>query len=581
MIQTKTQVLIVGARSTGLMLGCVLARQGIAGRIIEKSPEFPDSSRAKGFQPRSLEIFEDLGVLDELLSQGRTDTPARFYDNHNKVAGIDFWTRKVRRPRPGVPYPNQLLISTPPVEASLRRLLSSYGVKVELGREFITLDQDDHGVTAQVMKSGGHSTETIRADCLVGCDGGRSTVRKALGLGFDVMTVPGVAHLAGDVELEGLDRSHGRAWLTDDQQLLAVTPLPSTRKWQFQASVLADRDDEFPEPSLELFQQLVDQRCPVPNVRLRNATRASVYQVRRGMVDRHQVGRAFVAGDASHIHSPAGGLGANTGIQDAYNLGWKLGLVLRDHAGPRLLASYHEERHAVARRLLRTNKQAEALLIPGMTPDSAPILGFLHRHLIMPATNVYGVIDILLRAVDQTQVSYRGAALSRDWPWPPRRGLAAGDRAPDATIPDAATGAPTRLFDLFRGIQFTLLAFGGAQAKLAEQVAADYPDLIKPCSIVAPDDGDPDGTLPTLVDPRDHVRRLYGVAEQALVLVRPDGHLGFRSSPANPRALRSYLDRTLGLRPRGMVAAGPDVSRPDTELIRHGYPRSHELTMRS
>jgi 2-polyprenyl-6-methoxyphenol hydroxylase-like FAD-dependent oxidoreductase len=150
----------------------------------------------------------------------------------------------------------QLTISTPPVEASLRGLLNSYGVTVELGRE------------------------------------------------------------SGDVEVEGLDRSHGRAWMTDDQQLVALTPLPATSKWQFQATVHAGRDGGFPEPSLELFQQLTDQRCPVPNLRLSNATWVSLYRDRQGMVDRHQVGRAFVAGDAAHIHSPAGGLGANTGIQD-------------------------------------------------------------------------------------------------------------------------------------------------------------------------------------------------------------------------------------------------------------------------
>jgi 4,5-epoxidase len=134
-------------------------------------------------------------------------------------------------------------------------------------------------------------------------------------------------------------------------------------------------------------------------------------------------------------------LGANTGIQDGYNLGWKLGLVVRGRADVRLLASYQEDRHAIAPTLMRTNKQAEALLIPGTAPGSAPWVKLLHRHLIIPATNVYGVVDLMLHAVDQTQVSYRGRALSRDWPWPPRRGLAAGDRAPDATIPDAASGA--------------------------------------------------------------------------------------------------------------------------------------------
>lgn len=564
--QHTTQVLVVGARLTGLTLGCVLARAGIAVRVIEKMPGLPDSSRAKGFQPRSLEIFEDLGVLDELMSQARADTPVRAYDDHNEVIGLDLWSR-VRRRRPGVPYPNQLMISTPFVEASLRALLHSYGVVVELGREFVGLDQDDHGVTAQVATPGGGSTELIKADYLVGCDGGRSTVRKALGLRFDVTTVPGVAHLAGDVELKGLDRSHTRMWVYRGG-MIAVTPLPSTTKWQFQAMIPENRDGGFPEPSLELFQCLMDQHCPVRNVRLRNATWVSLFRDSKAIVDRYQVGRVFVAGDAAHIHSPAGGLGANTGIQDAYNLGWKLGLVLRGPANPRLLDSYHAERHPIARELMHANARATEVLMP----KSSPTADFLWRHVFLPLTNVYGMADAMLRYVDQTQLSYRHSALNRDWPWPSRRGVVAGDRAPDAQLPHAATGTLIRLFDLFRGPQFTLLAFGGAQAQFAEHLTADYPGLIRPCSIVAPDDGDLRCALPTLVDPRSSVRRLYGVAEQALVLVRPDGYVGFRASPASPTALCRYLERTLGLLP-----AGTAVTDGAGAILRNYTP----LTMRS
>jgi len=564
----------VGARSTGLTLGCVLARQGIAVRVIEKMHEYPDSSRAKGFQPRSLEIFEDLGVLDELLRQGRTDVPMRFYDGRNKVIGLDFWTRKVRRPRPGVPYPNQLTISTPFVEASLRELLSSYGVQVELGREFIGLDQDEDGVTARVATSTGGPPELIRADYLVGCDGGSSTVRKALGLRFDVTTVPGIAFLAGDVELDGFDRSHARMWAVNGR-MLGLSPLPSSTKWQFQATIPADRDGGFPEPSLELFQHLIDQYCPVPGVRLRNATWASLFHDNRAMVDRHQVGRALVAGDAAHIHTPAGGLGANNGIQDAYNLGWKLGLVLRGRADARLLASYHEERHAIARELMHTNAHATKLLLPGLSAASE----FRWRHVIMPATNVYGVVDTMLRAVDQTRLTYRGGALSRNWPWPPRRGLAAGDRAPDAQVIDAATGAATRLFELFRGPQFTLLAFGGAQAQHAERIAADYPDLITAYSITAPDDGDPDVTCRTLIDPRDRVRRRYGVGPQALVLIRPDGYLAFRSSPANANALRSYLQHTLGLLPARATTTDAVAGPAQPAIAATNTPTPHPPTI--
>jgi 2-polyprenyl-6-methoxyphenol hydroxylase-like FAD-dependent oxidoreductase len=158
------------------------------------------------------------------------------------------------------------------------------------------------------------------------------------GLRFDVTTVPRVAHLAGDVELKGLDRSHTRMWVYSGG-MIAVTPLPSTTKWRFQATIPENPGGGFPEPSLELFQRLMDRHCLVQNVRLHNATWVSLFRDSKAMVNRYQMGRVFVAGDAAHIHSPAGGLGANTGIQDAYNLGWKLGLVLRGLANPHLVDS--------------------------------------------------------------------------------------------------------------------------------------------------------------------------------------------------------------------------------------------------
>lgn len=534
-MQNDTQVLIVGARSTGLTLACVLARHGVDVRVIDKSPAPLTSSRAKGFQPRTLEIFEDLGMLDAVLAKGRTDVPMRDYESGR--VGLDFWTRRTQRPRPGVPYLNQLTIATPPVEHALRETLAASGITVEHGRELVRLEQDSDGVSAWTATD----AEPIRAAYLVGCDGGGSTVRRELGLRFDVTTVPGMAHLAGDVQVTGLDRSHARMWVREGW-IVALTPLPSSEYWQFQATIPAGADGEFPEPSLELFQQLLTERCPLPGVRLHDCTWASRYRDNHGMVDRHRVGRVFVAGDAAHIHSPAGGLGANTGIQDAYNLGWKLGLVCTGAASATLLDSYHEERHEVARRLMATNQAASRLLVP----RPGRVNQLLRKYILLPLTNVYGVADQMLRVVDQLAISYRGQSLSRNWPAHPRRGLAAGDRAPDATLPDAATGLPIRLFDVFRGPTCTLLAFGANQTDIAVEIAGAYPNLIRACSIVPPDTGAPD-RVRTLVDPRGQTAALYGVGPQALVLIRPDGYIGFHADPADPTALRSYLDHTLGL----------------------------------
>jgi FAD binding domain len=386
---------------------------------------------------------------------------------------------------------------------------------------------------------------------VVGFDGGHSTVRRELGLRFDITTVPGIAQLAGDVKVVGLDRSHARIWTGNDGHMVALTPLPSTDIWQFQASIAEQPGGGFPEPSLELFQQLLDQYCPVPGVRLSDCTWASLYRDSHGMVDRHQVGRVFVAGDAAHIHSPAGGLGANTGIQDVYNLGWKIGLVCTGRASAALLDTYHEERHKVARQVLDTNQSASRLLIP----SPRPVMRMLRRNLVLPLSKLPGFVDIMLRAVDQTAISYRGQTLSRESLSTKSKGLVAGDRAPDATLPDAATGLPTRLFDVYRGPAFTLLAFGTEQIDAAQRVGNDYPGLINVCVIVGPDGGRPE-LMRTLVDPRGLIARRYGLAGQALVLIRPDGYVAFRGR--TEQQLRTYLTDTVGLiEGREPVTAAP------------------------
>ncbi|MGH3961322.1 FAD-dependent monooxygenase [Mycobacterium sp.] len=533
-----TQVLIVGARSTGLTLACVLARYNVGFRIVDKAPQPLTSSRAKGFQPRSLEVFEDLGMLDAVLAKGRTDAPLRDYEAGR--IGLDFWTRRTDRPRPGVPYPTQLTIATPPVEDALRATLDGAGVTVERGEELVGLEQDDDGVTAVLRSADRQEDHRVRAAYLVGCDGAHSTVRRDLGVRFDVTTVPGFAFLAGDVKVAGLDRSHARMWTAKDGQMVALTPLPSSDIWQFQASLIEEPGVEFPEPSLELFQMLLDRYCPVPGVRLSDCTWAAMYRDNHGMVDRHRVGRVFLAGDAAHIHSPAGGLGANTGIQDAYNLGWKLGLVCAERASTQLLDSYHEERHEVARKLMAANQSATRMLVP----SSRPAMRLLRRSLLLPLTNVRGVADRMLRFVDQTDITYRGQPLSQEAMPGNRKGLAAGDRAPDATLPDAATGLPVRLFDVYRGPAFTLLAFGPSQIDAARRVADDYPNLVNVCAIVPPDAGRPE-LMRTLVDPRGRTARQYVVPRDALVLIRPDGYVGFRGTAE--WLLRTYLEHTIGL----------------------------------
>ena len=324
---TQTDVLVVGAGPTGLTLACDLARRGVAVRIVDRVPEFPRGSRGKGLSQRSLEVFDDLGVVDRLLESGVTHLPHRKYRGSEVVAEIDPEAGRVATP--DIPYPTGLMIPQWRVEQTLRERLADFNVAVELDAELRAISQDAGGVTATV---GGTQ---IRAQYLAGCDGGRSTVRKALGLRLHGET-PDIQLMAvGDVEVDGLGRDAWHQWFAGDSAIM-LCPLPGTDAFQVQASHELGPDGTPLEPTLKTFQQTFDRVAGIPGVRLHNLTWRSSYRVNVRMVDRLRVGRVFLAGDAAHVHPIAGGLGMNTGIQDAYNLGWKLGLVLAGtgHAGP-------------------------------------------------------------------------------------------------------------------------------------------------------------------------------------------------------------------------------------------------------
>jgi 2-polyprenyl-6-methoxyphenol hydroxylase-like FAD-dependent oxidoreductase len=282
-------------------------------------------------------------VIDRVLASVATHLPHRKYRGAEVVAEVDPEAGLV--PTPAVPYPVGLLIPQWRVEQVLRERLADFGVAVERGAELRGFTQHADGVTAVVGE------EQLQARYLVGCDGGRSTVRKALGLSLRGET-PDVQLMAvGDVEVDGLGRDAWHQWFAGDGGIM-LCPLPGTKAFQVQASHELDQDGAPLEPTLDRFQQTFDRVAGVPGVRLHDLGWRSSYRVNVRMVDQLRAGRVFLAGDAAHVHPIAGGLGMNTGIQDAYNLGWKLGLVLAGDATEGLLDTYEEERLPIASWLL-------------------------------------------------------------------------------------------------------------------------------------------------------------------------------------------------------------------------------------
>ncbi|MGW4234638.1 FAD-dependent monooxygenase [Streptomyces sp. NPDC004980] len=511
-----TDVLIVGAGPTGLTLACDLARRGVAVRIVDRSPEFPRSSRSKGPNARSLEVLEDLGVVDAVLAAGSAPLPMRKYRDGLPVADADPYADS--SPTPDAPYDRGRLIAQWRLEEVLRDRLAGYGVRVELGAEVVGLTEDGAGVTVDLADG-----SPAAARWVVGCDGAHSSVRKLLGVPFDGETDEEQVMVCGDVEITGgPDRGFWHQWFDEDGAVM-LCPIPGTRSgWWFQSGPERDAEGRPAAPSLEGFRRLFARHTRLPAGDLTRATLLSTYRVNVRMVDRYRVGRVFLAGDAAHVHAIAGGLGMNTGIQDAYNLGWKLAQVVAGRAEPGLLDTYEEERLPVAAWTLDlTSDRLRATLAAIREPG--------------------GGLD--------TAITTETAGLDRGYRWSslaapgPGDGLRSGDRAPDAPCREAATGAPTRLFHVLAGPHITVLGFGAGTERALREAAASHRDTVRTCRVYGP--GAPEGETAApyaLHDHEGHARAAYGVGADTLVVIRPDNHVGLVAAAEDGSAVLRYLD---------------------------------------
>jgi len=463
------RVLIAGGGPTGLTLGIDLARRGVEVRVADKADQFFAGSRGDGIQPRTLEVFDDLGVIDAVLEQGSGLKPVRVYLDGEFVT--ERWMADPTDPAPDRPYPNPWVLGQSQLEGILREKLLQYGVRVELRTELVGLEQDEDGVTARLSTG-----EVSRFDYLVGADGGASFVRKAIGVAFPGTTDESFRMLLGDVAVPGLDREFGHWFASagDPMTGVAMTPLPGTGYFQFGTQLGQGND-----ASLETLQAVVDRFSG--GVRLAGLGWSTVWRPNVRLAERYRVGRVFLAGDAAHVHPPTGGQGMNTGVQDAYNLGWKL-------AGETALDSYETERHAVAAHVLGVSTE----LLERYTKGHAEA----HRR----GEETFG-LTITYRAPEATGP------------------LVTGDRAPDAPVLDA-NGRRIRLFDLFRGPHFTRLVFGATAPD-----NATAPDKEHTYQVLRPGDR-PAGDERYIIDADGHAFAAYAASAGDSVLIRPDGYLG-------------------------------------------------------
>ncbi|WDS37776.1 FAD-dependent oxidoreductase [Pseudoxanthomonas sp.] len=479
-------VLICGAGAAGLTLAIDLARRGVRFALIEKRPTPFPGSRGKGIQPRTQEVFEDLGILDRAVAAGGLYPTVRKYAPDG--SHVDQEAADVAEPTPAEPYRLALMIPQFKTEAVLRERLLELGHAPVFGVELTRMVIDRDGVEATLTTPDG--TQTLHARYLVGADGGRSIVRNTLGIGFPGKTL-GVRAIVADVVLEGLSRDAWHRFDSGNAGPLAICPLAGTDLFQIQAPVPLEGDIDLSAAALTERVALHTGRT---DITVHSVAWSSTYGMNARLADHYRDGPVFLVGDAAHVHPPTGGQGLNTSVQDAYNLGWKLAAVLAG-APEALLDTYEAERRPVA----------------------ADVLGLSTRLLAGMKTGD----NRRTREVQQLDIGYPDSGLSLP-SQAAGSNLAPGNRAPDANVRGAG-GSPTRLFNLFKGTHWTLLVNG--PSNFAPGAGLHIHSI---------------GPGLEIEDPLGQFARSYGLDEGTAVLVRPDGYLAGCFSADQATALKEY-----------------------------------------
>jgi pentachlorophenol monooxygenase len=437
---TDVDVLIAGAGPIGLTAALELTRHGVHCRIIDPVTQPPQYAKAIGVQPRTLEIFEGMGLLHRILDAAIPLYGQLIYVNGARVAELDMSVPA------DVPF-GFVGIPQYATERILAEELADLGVQVERGARLETFTQDADGVTATLGGTG-----TARAKYLIGADGAHSTVRKTLGLSFEGGAFA-EQYMLGDVEVDwSLPRGHVvRSMKQTDsvtEDILVAVPLPGRRRYRMTMLVPEELSSGERAPELHHLQAVLDRLAPEPTTAT-NLRWSSVFGISHRIVDSYGTGRVFVAGDAAHIHPPTGAQGMNTGIQDAHNLAWKLALECHGVASAGLLASYDAERRQVGEEVVgRTVRHAQQGIGAGETDP-----------------------EYVLRREAQLLIDYSDSpivAASDD-----AAGVRAGRRAPDAAgLARAAVTGHVRLFELLGRRRHTTLIYAAA-----DSTAADLPRL--------------------------------------------------------------------------------------------------------
>lgn len=531
-MDAECEVLVVGAGPTGLTLATLLKRSGIACLVIDKASGPSRTSKAIGLQYRVSEILAWLGLLPRFEARAAKQTRVNLL-----VEGQVVTTLQLGQLAPAVSgafAPRPIILPQSDTEELLGAALVEAGGLVHFGTELVGLTQNDDQVEARLADG-----STIRARYLLSCEGGHSVARKLAGIAFEGKTYPHDFIMA-DVAMESALRSgEAHSFLHPDGVLTAIT-MPGEKRWRlFIEAGAAD----VAEVSLDTIRALYVARTGDRQTTISDPTWLTRFKIHSRIVDHYRAGRVFLAGDAAHLHSPSGGQGITTGMQDATNLAWKLAHVLRHGAPEELLDSYEEERRPAAQAVLRaTDRNTNLLFARGRFAK------WFRDRIFLPLLATAFVQRRLVRRMSQLDQGYRGTSLARAVPRTWRHGLIAGDRAPDVILRDGAS-----LFSCLGPAPLALLA-------------QEEPVLTRCLARL--------GIAVAVLGPAG--RRVYG-GENELWLLRPDGYIAYRGALSRPEGLVRLLSRFYSA--RAVHAAFRDLAQPLSRRDKLLYHQIHPLKL--
>jgi 2-polyprenyl-6-methoxyphenol hydroxylase-like FAD-dependent oxidoreductase len=515
-------VLVVGAGPTGLLLAAELYRRGVACRVIDAHPAPLHWDRATVVHPRSLEVFESLGLLQPLLDAGVKQRVARLHSAGSVLGEIDLSLCGSR-------YGFNIGISEEVTESILTEYLQQQGGNVIRSSRLVELEEHENGFVATIERDGVAEQFSVR--WVVGCDGVHSTTRKLSGIelaGHDI-TEPWAVF---DATLAGWSDSYEAIYAYLDEIPVILTALPQ-RRWRVYLRPSSPDSDLVADATSTISRYL-------PSIRFDDVANPTRFHCHTKVATRYRSGRILLAGDAAHVCSPAQGHGMNSGLQDAFNLAWKLALVCQGHCTPALLDSYEAERRPVA----------ESITASGDAFENA-------QNLTDPAER--RVRDETLRAVfanpkSRHHESIAEAELDIDYGGSPivmgdnHEALAPGQRLPDTIEVTLASGEACMLHELTNRAGHTALVIGGLSAhgdglaRLENSLRAGSGATVTPANIievtVVLTAGSDDQHLCVRLAPA--AADQLGIGEVTLLVIRPDGHVGLRADRDHLEALAAY-----------------------------------------